>query len=326
MYKNILIAFIIAIFAGCSAPAPKPETQPSWYTSKPKDYNNFYAVASSADVDKAKKIAINSLRTEILSDLNSMFKKEHPILGKLDENTRAEVLSHNEEICMKLSMGSATQVKSKEYKGETLILVSIPRLELFNQVARMEADTFTTIKQMYETISEDIAIKKYFALKPLMSQYPTLASFTAFKEYAVSTFNAHDDYIFLKNLRAQFNAFKLNISFNVLSDANSVQFAQGIKAAIEAEGFKVSTRPLSKDSLKVLITSVTTDSQDYSYYQSSSLVRYTTYNVNKKPIFFRQHTFVGKSRKSYKDGKRQAEIQAISSINKLGFFEFLGLK
>lgn len=326
MYKNILIAFIIAIFAGCSAPAPKPETQPSWYTSKPKDYNNFYAVASAVDGEKAKRIAMNSIRTEILSDLNAMFKKEHPILGELDENTRAEILSHNEEVCMKLSMGSATLVKSKKYKGETLVLVSIPRLELFNQVARMEADAFSTTKQAYEKINTEIAIQRYAGLKPLMLQYPTLASFIAFKEYAVSTFNAYDDYIFLKNLRTQIDELKLNISFNVLSDANSIQFAQGIKAAIEAEGFKLSSRPISKDSLKILITSVTTDSQDYSFNQSSSLVRYSTYNVNKKPIFFRQHTFVGKSRKSYKDGKRQAEIQAISSINKLGLFEFLGLK
>ena len=59
MYKNILLALLVAFIAGCSK--PKPQTVPSWYTNVPQDYKLLYAVGSSSDIDKAKKIAIMSL-------------------------------------------------------------------------------------------------------------------------------------------------------------------------------------------------------------------------------------------------------------------------
>ena len=71
MYKYLITAIIIALFAGCSA--PKPATAPSWYTTLPKDFNFIYATGASSDDLKAKKQAIATLREQIKKELDGAF-------------------------------------------------------------------------------------------------------------------------------------------------------------------------------------------------------------------------------------------------------------
>ncbi len=321
MYKNIIISLIIAIFAGCSA--PKPDTKPNWYLVPPKDFNNFYAVGSGADISGAKNRAIASLRENFTTELNSEFKKQNHIL---DDALLTEIFKSNEYISMKLSFKNIKVEKSTKFQGETLILISIPRVGIFEQLKRMSDMKFQNVEDAYKKSENDIAIKKYIVLKPLLEEYPSLASYAAFKEYSISTYRADKEFYFLKNLRQELKELKEKISFYVLSDANSIAFTNSIKSAIKSEGLTVQSTPLSHASLKLIITSTTTDTQDYSFNKSSNLVKYNTYDINKNEVAFRQHTFIGKSRKSYSDGKRQSAVQAASKINKLGIFDFIGLK
>jgi len=78
MYKNILLVLIIAFIAGCSK--PKPETIPSWYTNIPTDYKLLYAVGVSDNVNKAKKLALVSLRDTLNKNIDKEFKKKNYVL------------------------------------------------------------------------------------------------------------------------------------------------------------------------------------------------------------------------------------------------------
>lgn len=324
MYKNIIISIVIAIFAGCSA--PKPETKPNWYLVAPKDFNNFYALGSGADIKSAKGRALASLRENLNRELNAEFKKPNHILGEVDGEVLSEIFKSNEYISMKLSLKNVKVQNSAVFQGETLILISISRVDIFEQLKKMSDIKFQNIEDAYKKSEKSIAIKKYILLKPLMQEYSKLASFAAFKEYSVSTYRADKEFHFLKNLRQEYRELRGKISFYVLSDANSIAFTKSIKSAIESEGLKVQSTPLSEDSLRVIITSKTTKTQNYTFNQSSNLVKYSTYDINKNEVAFRQHTFVGKSRKSYSEGKKQSVVQASSKIKKLGIFDFIGLK
>ncbi len=324
MYKNIIISIIIAIFAGCSA--PKPDTKPNWYLFPEKDFNNFYAVGSGADINDAQNRAVASLRENLYTELNAEFKKPNHRLGEVDNAVLSEIFKFNEYISMKLSLKNVKVEKFTKFQGETLVLISIPRVDIFNQLKRMSYMKFQNVQDAYEKSENSMAITKYIVLRPLLQEYPSLASYAAFKEYSISTYSADKEFNFLKKIRQEYKDLKEKISFYVLSDANSIAFAQSIKSAIENEGLTVQSTPLSQDSLKLIITSTTTDTQDYSFNKSSNLVKYNTYDINKNEVAFKQHTFIGKSRKSYSDGKKQSVVQATSKINKLGIFSFIGLK
>lgn len=324
MYKNIILSIVIAIFAGCSA--PKPDTKPNWYLVPAKDFNNFYAVGSGADINSAQSRAVVSLRKNFYTELNAEFKKPNNMLNEVDEEVLSEIFKSNEYISMKLSLKNVKVEKYTEFQGEILVLISIPRVDIFEQLKRMSDIKFKNVENAYKVSENDIPIKKFIALKPLMQEYSELASFAAFKEYTISTYRADKEFNFLKNLRQEYKELKEKISFYVLSDANSIAFTKSIKSAIESEGLRVQSAPLSEDSLRLIITSETTNTQDYTFNQSSNLIKYNTYDINKNEVAFRQHTFIGKSRKSYSDGKKQSVVQARSKINKLGIFDFIGLK
>ena len=64
----------------------------------------------------------------------------------------------------------------------------------------------------------------------------------------------------------------------------------------------------------------------YTFMVSKNLVKFTTYDDNKNKVAFRQHTFVGKSRKNHRDAKNQTAINLKSKIRKLGIFNFIGVE
>jgi len=91
MYKNILLAILVAFIAGCSQ--PKPEKIPSWYTNVPKDYKLFYAVGASDTQDKAKKIAIASMRENLTKEVNKLFLDKNNKLQPINKDDLEKILN-----------------------------------------------------------------------------------------------------------------------------------------------------------------------------------------------------------------------------------------
>ena len=324
MYKYLLTLIIVAIFAGCSA--PKPKTAPSWYTTLPKDFNFFYAKGADKDVAKAKKKAIASLRSQINAELNNAFKTRSSKLA-IDANQNIDsLLMANEYLANTLSMRAVKLDKNAEFQGDVLVLIKLSRKDVFDAVNRSLTNRFKASKKEFESASDKIAIKKYIVTLKLMKDYPKYASKIQAKKVALASYDTYDEFTYLNDLRATHVKLKKDITFYVLSDVNSRLFTSSVKDALRSSGLVLSSGSKNKDALKLLITSKTENTQNYSFNQSKSLVKFTTYDVNKKQVSFKQHTFIGKSRKSYQEAKQQSSLHVKGKISKVGIFNFLGLE
>ncbi len=324
MYKYLLTALIIAFFAGCSA--PKPETPPSWYTTLPTDFNFIYAKGSGANVDIAKKKAIASLRQQINKALDDAFiNKTSKLHIEQNQNIDA-ILKANEYLANTLSMRAIQIDKTIVYKEDTLILIKLNRKTFFDYLQRSSTKKFNANKLEYANIQDEIAIKRFLVIDRLMQEYPKLASKIQAKNIALPSYDTRAEFNYLNELRNSYVQLKDDITFYVLSDVNSRIFSPAIKTALRSKGLTLSTNTNAKDALKLLITSKTTNTQNYSFNQSKSLVKFITYDKNKKQVAFRQHTFIGKSRKSYKEAKQQSAIHVKSKIAKTGILNFIGFK
>lgn len=323
VYQVTLIVLLIAFFAGCST--PKPLAKPLWYTSPPKDYKNFYAVGSAKTLKKAKNRAVVLLRNNLINTLDVEFKKDTHPLSKISKSYLNKILKENTHFVKQLHLKGIKIEKSINFKGRFLVLISIEKKKLFKKVQKTSSKKFENIVNKYELLKDEIAIKRYGTIKSLLKEYAPLATSTQFKKNCISTYRAYKEFAFLKKLNDEYTGLQKRLSIYVLGDANSKVFTKYIKRAIKKEGIRISKIPTSKDALRLVIRSVTTDSQEYSFMKSSTLIKLNTYDVNKKKISFRQHTFIGKSRKSYKEAKDQSAIHLNGKIKRFGFYDFIGL-
>lgn len=325
MYKHLLIVITLAIFTACSA--PKPKNPPSWYTSIPKDFKFFYSVGSAKTITHAKNKAIINLREHIKKTLNSTFldKKTKLKLPKsVDIN---DILKENERIVNTMSLLELKIDKTSDYKGEKLILIKLSRKSIFNKLDILASKRLKLSKENYALIREDdTPLKKYSILSKCMKDYPKIASLTEAKRVVLNSHNNLNNINYLNELYEHYSTLKDQLSIYVLSDINSRIYVKSVKDALKAEGIKLSAKPKSDKSLKLYITSKTDNTQEYSFNRVKTLVKYSTYDLNKKPVVFRQHTFSAKSRRSYLDAKQQTAVQQMSKIRKLGIFDFIGIK
>ncbi|PHQ65454.1 MAG: hypothetical protein COB99_03985 [Sulfurimonas sp.] len=323
MYKKILLAIIIAIFAGCSA--PKPEHAPSWYTNPPKDYKNFYAVASASDETKVKSIAINVLRQNINKDLDASFRRPNHRLTPQTDMLR-EIKSANLHLAKTLSMRGIKVEKTKLFNGQMLMLISMPKVELFKKIQNDLNTKIKNLEKVYNSHNNTIAIERYLYLKPLMSQYAYLASRTAFAQISISTYNSSDNFRLLQELGSEYHNLQSSINFYILSDGNSRVYTKAIRDAIEKDGLSISKKSKDSHTLKLLISSKTDNGKEYTFNVSKNLVKFATFDSKKNKILFRQHTFIGKSRKNHKDAKLQTVGHIKTKIKQLGIYDFIGVQ
>ena len=322
MYKKILLVIALIFIAGCSK--PKPEQIPSWYTNVPSDYKLFYAVGASDTKEKAIKRAISSMRETLSAKLNQSFRDKTHLIQPITQENLKEIIDTNVDIANRLTLSKAKVVKSKNFKGEELVLISVKRIDLFNKLKIISDLKLGRAKEQNKKAKNEDVIKRFMALEPIIKSYPTLASLGAYKQFLISTYSANDEFLFLKEVKNEYDELKNSINVYVLTDSNSRIFSSSIKDALNKKGFTTHNSVNSKNGVKLLITSKTTNSKDYTFNQSSSLVKLTTFDKNKEKISFRQHTFIGKSRKNLLEAKQQSAIHLKYKVKKLGIFDFLG--
>lgn len=322
MYKYLLGVILITIFTACST--PKPEVKPSWFITLPKDLNFFYATGSHKNLEKAKKIAIASLRKQISAELNSAFKNNvTDLLIESNQNIEAIILA-NEYFANTLSMRTIRVENSSTYKNDKLILIKFSRKDMFDIVSKNLENILVPSKESFTKVQDEIAVKRFMVISELMQDYPKISSLIQAKKVALPNYKTKDEFNYINKLRTSYVKLKKDITFYVLSDVNSRTFVPAIKNALRATGLLLSTKLENKDSLKLLITSKTTNDEVYSFNQAKSLVKFSTYDIDKKKVSFKQHTFIGKSRKNHKEAKEQSSLNLKSKVTKMGIYNFLG--
>ena len=318
-----MLALVVLLMAGCGA--MKPKGLPDWYTAVPQDYNYFYAAGSGDDRLKARNSAILSLRHSLQDALNAEFKKKGHKLGELDASVLAELSRASEELCNTLSLRNTAIVKTAADGEKSIVLISFSREELFKTLQTASQEKLPASKQKFQEAENEMPLRKYIVLKELAKEYAFLAAHTQLKALSVSTFRAYDDFVYLKSLHESLKELRSSISFYVLSDANSLLFVKHVKESILNEGFALSTKSSDERAFRLLINSTTQNGMDYSFMESKNLLKFNLYENDKKEIAFRQHTFIGKSRKNHNDAKDQAAVNLNAMIKRLGFFDLIGL-
>ncbi len=324
MFKYIIMSIIVALFTACSA--PKPTQAPSWYTSKPKDFKFFYAVGSGESITSAKNDAIANMRNEIIQDLNSKFKNKTTKIIVDTQEIISQIIQENEKLINTMSLSGLKVEKTAKYNAKQLILLKLSRKAVFDNFNAISLERFKESRLLYNQIKHtDPLIKTYSILNKNMELFPKLASITQAKETTLST-DVFKDIDYLNTMIEQYSKLKNELSIYLLSDMDSRIYVKSLKDALSSTGLKLNPKSKSDASLKLIITSDTENKQEYGFYRSKALVKYTTYDLNKNKVAFRQHTFSAKSRKSYRDAKAQTIMHQKSMISKLGVFNFIGVK
>lgn len=324
MYKNILLTIIIAIITGCSA--PKPQNPPIWYTNVPTDEKLFYAVGSSDTIESAAKNAITSMRERLNSNINDLIKAPTHRLQPLDKTMLEDIFIQSIDISKKLSLKNVKIDKSQEFNGEKLVLISIPKATLFERLKAISEAQYLRTKQEFDMTKNAAILKRFVILDSLMQKFSNIASLAQYKEFLLSTYNPNSEFEFLKSMKTEYENLKSSINIYVLTDSNSRIFSSFIKNSLNEKGLSTKNDFDSEISLKLLITSTTEESQEYSFNKSKSLVKFTIFDKNKKLLSLRQHTFIGKSRKDYQDAKEQSALYLKSKVERLGIFDFIGIE
>ncbi len=320
MFKNILLLLIIAIISGCGT--PKPPQKPTWFTTPPTDINLLYGVGEADTQIKAKNLAILSIRENIKQKLDNKFSNQQTKLQS-SKSQLLEILKFNQQTSKTIALKNLKIEKTAEFKGKKLVLVSVNRKMLSDSI---DETSINQVKRDYIGVQNKVAIQKYIVIKKILKSSAKFASDSQFKNYLDSKYDASKNFSFINKLQSEFIQLKSQISFYVLSDVNSRLFTKDLIQAISKEGLTVTKKPLSDNSLRLLVTSKTTNEQEYDFMRSKNLLKLTTYNLKKEKLFFKQHTFVGKSTKNYNEAKLQAVKYAKIKNQKTGIFSFLGVQ
>jgi len=324
MYKYIITAILIALFAGCSA--PKPKHAPAWFTSVPKDTTYIYAVGSAKTLSHAKNKAIASLRQKMKNEMDSPFVTRSTTFNLDNGFNVKDVLEENEHFVNTISLANVKTEITDTFNTNHLILLKLSRKEIFDKLNIIATQRLNQSRKNYQRVQKDpLWIKKFSLLHNEMKSFAKVVSTVSSKKAILNAHNNTKEIIFLNTLRQEYLDLKNEISFYVLSDVNSRIFVQSIKEAVGATGLTLSSKAKSEKSLKLIVTSKTENIQDYGFKKSKSLVQYSTYDLSKKKIAFRQHTFAAKSRRGYSDAKAQSALYEKGLVKKLGIFDFLGI-
>jgi len=317
MYKNIILVVFMIFIAACSTPKViiKQDTLPTWYTTVPSDNKFIYSVASSDTIKQAKKIAIVNMRKSLSNEINKSFK---------NKNIIEKIQKYNVEVANRLALNRVKLEKYETFKGKKIVLISIPRKDLFNKIKIISDIKLNRAYQAEKKALNKSAVERFIALDLAMKEWFILVSLAEYKSYLISTYNADAEFEFLNKMKKEYNILKNSINFYILTDGNSSIFSKKIKNAIKLKGLHVNSKNKSINNFKVLVTSKTEESQEYGFNQSKTLIKISIFDNNKKQIKFRQHTFIGKSKVDYKQAKEQAVIHLGYKIKKIGIFNFMG--
>ena len=323
MYRIFFAALLITFFAACSAPQPK--TPPAWYTSLPQDCNYFYAVGVADEETTGYKKALNALRHTLEKEASQSFKQDQHKLALLRHNEELELLQNIQHITRTLSLRSAILESSQTYNNSVIVLVKIARKDIFDALQTRSQHRFQTLQKGYQALEGKNALEQYSQLTTLMKEYYPLASYAQLQSLSLCSDNTDKHFALLQKIKENSMRLQKDISVYVLSDANSLPFLRTIKDALRAQGLTVSKKPKTKEALTLLITSSTQQSLDYEFMQSKSLLELQIYDKAKNKLASKQHTLVGRSKKSYLDAKMQSakSLQAIIRTN--GIFNTLGI-
>lgn len=332
MFKNIFLTFIIALIVGCSAPSP--QNSPSWYITPPKDDTKFYGVGDAQSEDTAKEKAVLSLRNNISEELDSAFENKGHKLSHVHEDTFAKILKFNNYLSGVLSIKDAKTEESATFKNSKHVLISIPKTSILHQINNLTEKQLSIIQKDYNTFNEInnenddpvIAVKKYKIFTQTMKKFPIAASLIQLKKCCLPSYNIKNSFDLLYEVEKDYTELKSDITFYVLSDVNSLVYVNPIIRAVELEGFVNNRTAHGKYPLKLLLTSETENIQDYSFNKSKTLVKCTTYDADKNQLAFKQHTYVGMSRKDYQDAKKHSAEYLGAEVKKFGLFGFIGME
>lgn len=325
MVKNILLAFLLIFFTACHN-TPEPESIPDWYTSPPVDYDYFYVVGIGNDKEDAQNNALTNFRISLAETLDVAIKRQNHPLGYLDENVLNVLSKSNEEIANTILISDLAIEESVSFNFKTLLLLKISRQDIFKNADLASASNLAFSKEKYENISNLPDLEKYTQLKILISDFARLSTYTQLKEICVPRFDASKDFTLLKNIYESLVELRSSFTFYILSDANSIAFVNYIKEGISKENLALHNKMRDENSYKIVITSKSENSIDYSVMQSKTVLKIELYGSNGILLTKKQHTFIGKSRDSHKVAKEQAAQNLRTKILKLGFFDFIGLK
>ncbi|MDA7817001.1 hypothetical protein N9A28_02300 [Sulfurimonas sp.] len=312
MYKLITLSIIITLFTACSA--PKPLVKPSWFTNPSQDSEYIYGVGEAKTFQEAQDIATISLRENLSLHVTSVFD---------DNDNYVEILKKSSEISNKLSLKQIETMKTKEFKGNFLVLIGIEKIKVLNKISPISTSKFNRFKLQSEMLAGKDDIQRFIALEELMASYSEVASLVGYRNILN---NNKVEVQYLRNMYNNYTSLQNSINIYVLTDVGSRIFSPVIVKYIDEKNISMDKNTNVENSLRLLITSTSKEEQDYSFNKTSSLVKFTLFDKSKNILAFKQHTFIARSRKDYEDAKKQNAINMSYKVKKLGLFNFIGIK
>ncbi|MCF6339826.1 MAG: LPP20 family lipoprotein [Sulfurimonas sp.] len=325
MFKSILFIIIITAMTGCLRSVPKTPL-PNWYTNMPKSNELYHAVGMANTIEKAKENAIISMRENLNLLVDSTFTSNKYHLKNLDKDLLEKILEYNKMVSEKISIKNITIVKSETINNNKVVLINIPKSELFLKLKFISSVELSRVKQEYQARRNPIALKRFIILDSLMQKYAKIASLAGYKKFLIPQYDEYDEFSFLNKMKAEYDNLRPFVSVCIVYDTNSKLFALTIKKLLMDKGINVVKDIKDRNSLKLFITSKSSSSKEQSLNKVKSHIKFAAFDGRKNQISFKEYTFIGKSKKDVQEAKQQIANNLKSKIEKLGISDFFSFE
>lgn len=324
MIKNFIYIFLVLAITGCSVKKVE-DRLPLWYTNPPKDYNFIYSTATSKTLQSAHNIAILSINKDLNSKIIESLTSSNTPLHLKDETDKQNIVKTSSLITKKLVFHGVRTLNSTLYHSQELILISVLREAVFEDEKSKLDTLYLPLKKEFKTLDAYTPLEQYVKIDQIKPKLYEIAVRAELLQIISNGYDASEYFAFFNSLRDRFLDIKKSLDIRVLGDYNSLPFVKPVEDGLRGSELEVTKDLKRANSYHIFLTAKIKKKMDYQFYKVTLTAKIIIATKDKKIISTKLHTFVGKSRKSYKDAQLQAESGFMKSIKYFGVFNFLGL-
>lgn len=315
-----LFTIVLLIFTGCSKQDIAKSTIPNWYLNAPiNDDKTIYGIGEATTLNEAKTSALNEMSSRLIVSVGSSLQQS----TKLSQNSYNKTVSQNISIDVKkIEFTNAKIIKNSIINGSYFVLMSVNRVELFNQKKKIffrEDEQIDEILQTNKKLPNKAILEKIYGLQNLIPSIKENRN-KALTLYAIN--NSFDVESYLKkydNYLLELDSLKKQLKVSVTSNDKNRFFANEVVGLLNKNGYKVvNTNSNTKISINNKI--------QYTNYQGWDIAKVaTTLSVlsNDKIVSNKTIDSIGRSSTSKESALRGASKSFKQSIKKDGLNSLL---
>jgi LPP20 lipoprotein len=325
--KSHLAKFFMSMFLLPQIYLFSAESMPAWVLSPPKNDSAFlYGVGEGSSIKEARDEALNEIASNIIVSIQSTYKKNESLNQINNANSyRVDVQNDIKSEVKKIEFNNVEIVSNGFFNSKSYVLLRIDKVSLAREKQTLLESNQKEMSQKFINLSRKDII---YQLKEMQSVVK-LANESIELSNIISVLDDKIDnrakIVEFRNYKQFYDSLINRLEFVIISDSNSILFANSFKEALTSEKIKLADRP-SKNSIVLNISSLPIMNYIYSTYMVKTVLTIALLSRDNKVVTTMSKELSGNSRLNYNSAIGNASAQLLEDVKKIGVFSFLGFE